>query len=113
MVENTNKPTLGYWSTRGMGAQCAYLLAYCKVDYTYKQYVAKIGEDGKPDRGEWPADKFNLGIGFPNLPYFIHGDVKIAETMPMMRYICAEWKPELLGKTPAQRAEVNQLSNVI
>ena len=83
------KPTLGYWSTRGMGAQVTYLLAYCGVDYNNKEYVASVGENGEWLRGTWPEDKFNLGIGFPNLPYFLDGDVKMAETMPIMRYISA------------------------
>ena len=113
MVENTSKPILGYWSIRGMGAQCAYLLAYCKVDYTFKEYVATVNEDGTRDRGTWPDDKFNLGIGFPNLPYFIDGDVKMAETMPVMRYICDNWKPELLGSSKKEKAEMDMLGAVV
>ena len=37
----------------------------------------------------------------------------MTETMPIHIYIAEKWKPELLGKTPQQRAEVNQLANVI
>ena len=106
------KPTLGYWSTRGMGAQCTYLLAYCDVDFNFKQYVATY-ENGVVGRGTWPDEKFNLGIGFPNLPYFIDGDVKIAETMPLMRYICRKYKPELLGKTLEERAQVDMIGAVV
>ena len=100
MVE-AQKPTLGYWTIRGMGAQCTYLLAYCGADYTLKEYQATF-IDGKRELGGWKEEKFNLGIGFPNLPYFLDGDIKIAETMPLMRYICNKYKPELLGSNPKE-----------
>ena len=106
------KPTLGYWSTRGMGAQCTYLLSYCGADFNFKQYVATF-ENGEVGRGTWPDEKFNLGIGFPNLPYLIDGDVKIAETMPIMRYICRKYKPELLGRTLEERAQVDMIGAVV
>ena len=113
MVETAaEKPTLGYWAIRGMGAQCMYLLAYCEVDYSLKEYVANF-EDGKRDLGGWKEDKYNLGIGFPNLPYFIDGDVKIAETMPLMRYICKKYKPELLGTNLKEESEMDMLSAVV
>ena len=109
---NSSKPTLGYWSTRGMGAQVKYLLAYCNVDYNFKGYVCTF-EDGKVDRGTWPDEKYTLGIGFPNLPYFIDGNVKIAETMPLMRYICNKYKPELLGTNEKEIAEMDMLGAVV
>ena len=113
MVESTEKPTLGYWATRGLGAQVTYLLAYAKVDYDFKVYTASVGEDGSWQRGTWPDDKFNLGIVFPNLPYFIDGDVKIAETMPLMRYVCNKWKPELVGTSDKEKAEMDMLACVV
>ena len=112
MVESTEKPTLGYWSSRGNGAQCTYLLAYCGADYNFKQYVATF-ENGVIGRGTWPDEKFTLGIGFPNLPYLLDGDVKIAETMPLMRYICRKYKPELLGTNPKEIAEMDMLGAVV
>jgi hypothetical protein len=29
-------------------------------------------------------DKFNLGLGFPNLPYLLNGDFKITESMAIL-----------------------------
>ena len=97
-MEQQQKPTLGYWNIRGLGAQCTYLLAYCEVDYNLREYKGRI-VDGKPDADGWFEDKKNLGINFPNLPYFIDGDIKMAETLPLMRYICRKYKPEILGKS--------------
>ena len=112
MIGKGPKPTLGYWSTRGMGAQCTYLLAYCGADFNFKQYKATF-DNGEVGRGTWPDEKFNLGIAFPNLPYLLDGDVKIAETMPLMRYICRKYKPALLGKTLEERAQVDMIGAVV
>ena len=111
-IDRDSKPTIGYWQSRGMGAQVFYLLAYCKVDYNFRQYTATF-ENGEVGRGEWPNEKFNLGIGFPNLPYIIDGNVKLAETMPLMRYICLKWKPELIGRSLQERAEIDMMGAVI
>jgi glutathione S-transferase len=40
----------------------------------------------------------NLGLAFPNLPYIVHGDKKISETIAIFQYIAiAGKKRELLG----------------
>ena len=70
-------------------------------------------QDGNFHMGGWKEDKFNLGIGFPNLPYFLDGDIKVAETMPLMRYICNKYKPELLGDSLKERTELDILSAVL
>jgi len=35
----------------------------------------------------WFDEKFNLGLDFPNLPYFIDGDVKLTQSMTIIRHI--------------------------
>jgi glutathione S-transferase len=39
-------------------------------------------------------------MDFPNLPYLIDEDYKLTESMAIMKYIAAKWKPELLGANP-------------
>jgi glutathione S-transferase len=46
---------------------------------------------------------------YPNLPYLIDGDVKLTETLAIMKYVCKKWKPELLGRTAAEVGRVNML----
>merc|ERR1719151_340534 len=48
---------------------------------------------------------------FPNLPYYIDGDVKHSETMAIMRSICRKYKPEYLGRDLAEQAKVDALTN--
>ena len=58
--------------------------------------------DGPPDFSKacWFDVKFTLGMDFPNLPYFIDGDLKLSETAAIHRYIADKWDPKLLGTTP-------------
>ena len=46
---------------------------------------------------DWLSKKFNLGLDFPNLPYFKDGDLSLTESIAIHRYIADKWKPELLG----------------
>ena len=61
----------------------------------------------------WTDVKPTLGMDFPNLPYFVDGDFKMSETMPIHKYIADKWTPELLGKDAQTRATVNMIANVI
>ena len=36
------------------------------------------------DKSCWFDNKFSLGFDFPNLPYFIDGDIKLTQVMMMM-----------------------------
>ena len=100
-----SKPRLGYWKIRGLAAGMRQQLAYCGVDYEMEEYE----QEGPPNfsREPWLKHKFNLGLDFPNLPYFIDGEVAITESLAIHIYIADKWKPELLGTTPEQRAFVN------
>jgi len=62
------------------------------------------------DRSQWLNEKFTLGLDFPNLPYLIDESVKVTETMAIMKYICAKWKPELLGSNPEILAHTEMIS---
>ena len=64
------------------------------------------------DASEWFGVKQDMPLAFPNLPYFIDGDVKISENLAIMEYICMKWKPELLGNTPEERGIVCMLAGV-
>ena len=64
------------------------------------------------DRSSWMNVKPTLGMDFPNLPYLIHGDFKMTETLAIHKYLADTYKPELLGKTPQERARAQMLWNV-
>ena len=60
----------------------------------------------------WYKYKFTLGLDFPNLPYLIDGDVKLTESQAIARYISGKYRPELLGKTLEDRANVDMLYSI-
>ena len=73
-------------------------MVYLGVDFEEDLY--EQGDAPDFDRGQWENVKDSLGLRFPNLPYMIHGNVKLSEANSIMRYIAAKFGPHLLGETP-------------
>jgi len=96
-------PVHGYWNIRGYAQPIRNLLAYAGVEYEDKRY--NIGPAPEWDRSEWLADKFNLGLDFPNLPYYIDGDVKISQTFAILKYLGR--KHGLAPKTEQEQTRVD------
>jgi glutathione S-transferase len=61
----------------------------------YGRETPWTGDSGERDR---------LGLALPNLPYLIHGEVKITETAAILRYIAVTWADRLLGASRRERA---------
>jgi len=103
---NSKALIFGYWNIRGRAGVIRNLLHYCEVPYEEKSYET---------REEWfNNDKFNLGLDFPNLPYIIDGDIKIAETVALMNYIPMKGnKKELLGTTDVDQVRVSEAISVV
>ncbi|KAF8777980.1 glutathione S-transferase Mu 1-like [Argiope bruennichi] len=91
------KPILGYWDLRGLAEPIRFLLHYKKVDFEDKRYA--FDTDG------WQKDKFNLGLDFPNLPYYIDGDTKLTQSTAILRYVARKYG--LDGKDDDQKLRVS------
>ncbi|XP_075553474.1 glutathione S-transferase Mu 2-like [Dermacentor variabilis] len=76
---------LGYWDIRGRAQAIRNLFAYVGVEYEDKRY--SHGSGPVPSREEWLADKYKLGLDFPNLPYLIDGEVRLSQSFAIMRYL--------------------------
>lgn len=74
-------PDLGYWGIRGLAHGIRYQLIYMGVEYNEIMYDVTKGETKEEKMAGWKKNKYNLGIEFPNLPYFIDGNVKITESL--------------------------------
>ena len=100
------KPVLGYWAVRGLGMQLRLMLKYCQVNFEEELYP-QVFDDTATGYNRWNGDAWwnvwdKQGLPFPNLPYFKDGEAKITMSSAIARYICAKWKPELLGVTPLE-----------
>ena len=102
-------PLLGYWDIRGLATPIRLLLEHAGVQYDEKLY--KCGPPPNFDRGEWLNDKFSLGLAFPNLPYYIDGDVKLTQSHVIMRYLAR--KHNLAGKTETEKCLADLLANQV
>jgi glutathione S-transferase len=77
-------PKYGYWELRGLGQPIKLLLAYAGVEYEDKVYEL--------DWDAWVAEKYSLGLVFPNLPYYIDEEkgVRLTHMVAIMRHIARE-----------------------
>ena len=75
-------PTLGYWDIQGLGQPLRMILAYLDIEHEDIVY------DNTTLRTTWVTDiKPNLGLDFPNVPYYKDGDLKITQSLAIIRYI--------------------------
>ncbi|KAA0189490.1 Glutathione S-transferase mu class, partial [Fasciolopsis buskii] len=63
---------------------------------------------GKDDREKWLNEKFELGMELPNLPYYIDKNVKLTQSVTIMRYI-SEKHEMPLGSSPEKRAKLSMI----
>merc|ERR1712183_31707 len=85
-----------YWNLRGLGEPVRLMLEHLGVDYESKH----------PDGEEWKAQKYNLGMDYPNLPYLIDGDVKLSQSYAIMRHLSRKFKT-LGGETEEEMRAVD------
>lgn len=64
-------PTLGYWKWRGVAEPIRILLRY--VDEDFEDIRLDLGPAPDYDKKQWLDLIPQLGLDFPNLPYFIDG----------------------------------------
>ncbi len=99
---------IGYWEFRGLGQISRYLL-----QLTGQEFEEITHDFSKKSEG-WDKEKFTLGFDFPNMPYLIDGDLKLTESSAVNQYIIEKsGKTELLGKSPEDKALVEEVIGVL
>jgi len=96
-------PVLCYWKIRGLAQPIRLLLAYTGTEYEDKMYEA--GPAPNYDKSCWFSVKHTFGLDFPNLPYYIDGDLKLTQSTAIMRYIAR--KNNLMGTSDKEMARVD------
>ena len=55
----------------------------------------------------WPTNKFNKGLDFPNIPYYIDGDLKLTQSSVILRYLGKKYN--LIGNGDKENAMIDML----
>lgn len=102
-------PVLAYWAIRGLAQPIRLLLNYVGEEFEDKQY--EVGPAPDYNRDCWMNEKHSLGLPFPNLPYYIDGDIKIVQSNAILRYIGR--KHNLCGTTEQEKVNCDVMENQI
>ena len=74
----------------------------------YEDKLLSCGPAPGFDKSCWFDHKFSYGLDFPNLPYFIDGDIKLTQSNAILRYIAR--KHNMLGNTDTEKAMVDLMA---
>ncbi|RXG57609.1 Glutathione S-transferase class-mu 26 kDa isozyme [Armadillidium vulgare] len=97
--------TLAYWNIRGLAQYIKFLLEYTGEEYVEKIY--KFGPAPDYDSSQWFKEKFTHGLDFPNLPYYIDGDIKLTQSVAILKHVAR--KHNLLGDSKEEVARAEML----
>ena len=75
------------------------------VGAEWEDKLYTFGHAPNLDRSQWLNDKPNLGLDFPNLPYLFDGDVKISQSITILRYLGRKYG--LDGKTEQEKIRID------
>lgn len=100
---------IAYWDIRGLAEPVRLLLEYAGENYEDVRYPC--GDAPDYDRSAWLDVKFTFGLDFPNLPYYIDGDLKLTQSNTILRHLAR--KHNLYGSGPAEQAHVDLLLDMI
>jgi len=100
-------PTLCYWDIRGLAQPIRLLLEYTGTKYQNKMLSRGPAPDF--DGSCWTDIKEFLGLDFPNLPYYIDGNVKMTQSNAILRHIGR--KHNMVGTTEEEMAKVDMMTD--
>lgn len=99
-------PVLAYWNIRGLAQPIRLLLNYVGEEFEDKMY--ECGDAPDYNRDCWMNEKFSYGLDYPNLPYYIDGDVKVTQSNAIMRHLGRKHK--LDGSTDQEKRRVDLMA---
>jgi len=100
-------PELAYWTIRGLATPIRLLLEYTDTKFTDKEF--DCGPPPNFDKTCWFGIKHDLGLDFPNLPYYKDGEISITQSNAILRYIAR--KNDMCGKTEQEKVWVDMMAD--
>ncbi|XP_075539323.1 glutathione S-transferase Mu 1-like [Dermacentor variabilis] len=94
-------PVLCYWDVRSLGQPIRNLLVYKGVQFEDKRF--KVGPP--PEYDKWHEERSTLGLTFPNLPYYVDDDVRLTQSLAILRYLGR--KHDLVARNDEETTELN------
>lgn len=98
----TEQVTLGYWDIRGLAHSIRLLLKAANVDFVDVTYEEN-------NRETWYQVKSTLDLPLPNLPYLIDGEVKLTQSLAILRYLGRKHNMAPLTEEQTIKCEVLEL----
>jgi len=82
-------PQFGYWQCQGIGQPARMMLKYNNETHedTVYDFHAKEGT-----KTHWPSQKFKMGLPFPNIPFYIDGNIKLSQSGAILRHLGKKYK---------------------
>lgn len=97
-----SKMIVAYWNLRGRAEPIHVMLEYLGIDYERKVYSTDTILDPEGYKNHvWFQDKAKLEVDYPNIPYIVDGDKKLAQLMAVMKYL-ARREGKLLPKSETE-----------
>ncbi|XP_037084259.1 glutathione S-transferase 2-like isoform X1 [Pollicipes pollicipes] len=96
----------GYWTIRGLGQVCRFMLEYTGEEYQDDRYDAT-----NPEKWQEVKTKNPHGLAFPNLPYYVDGDVKMSQSAAIIRHLAR--KNDMVGTSDHETRQLEMLEGVI
>ena len=96
---------LGYWKIRGLAQPLRYMLEYS--EHPYQDVMYEQGDGPNYSVECWTAVKNTLKLDFPSVPYLIDEETRLTDPYAMTIYLANSYCPELLGKTPHEKGELD------
>ena len=91
-------PTVVYWNTLGVAQSIRLALAAAGVEFCDVRIEAGDPNNSEEYKANWFSVKSNMPLAFPNLPYFMDGEVCLSHSNTILRYIGRKW--DCMGAPP-------------
>jgi len=98
-------PVFGYWTLKGLGQVPRFMLEHVGAPYQDDRW--ETSESEAPNGWKAYKEKNTHGLAFPNLPYYVDGDVKLTQSMAIVRYLAR--KHGLAGESESETQQLEML----